>query len=646
MRVIDWTEIIKLAEEIDQLTILNVGETELVALINRKDLVLTSPAITFSKNDSKSKIIQASSNQLIFENNKTACILLGNVLYSNYVKNRKLNQLFDYLWDISDYEIRRVAEDSLFYFLIKNDVSWLELFSDGGLNDFSFFELLMQFSNSVKNSSIDPQIIIQIVEENFNKIKDNTYFGDLLVCINQKAKTDGEWANKCFELFRGLKEPLSYDLLPALLGAISEAQGNENIFTLLDRLIISTNLSDNKLAVICVGRLTYKTINDTTWFEQFLSVIDTEKYKTEELEILTIYAITNHFNLSRSCEKILLALSASASQKVISAVAYSLHTNFSSFSAEWYRECLFSLCDMATVEANGVILFLNMIFEKLRDNDFSLYEHCFSRLISSNNFSFDLAKVYKQSLTSLLHKDPNRFSLLISKWFNNENNKFHAFLEKLSAEFFISNIQKIEISKEYLDGIDERDFVFIIHKVTGFINNNKNQIYLLLSCLRRSPCPSDAVKFIKGIFVSHICYNYPSTIEFLQSIRAEYDEETQKIIGEIISESNKYFETRSKMAVLKEFGPSELRSKIFFEIRQKQMRASYNEPSKEGSFMQMTKKIILKGGKYWFTKQNGKYTEKHPLGTFEYSGELPRGEFIDPVGQHLFRLQFKFYQKS
>jgi len=643
MKVISWKETANIDSEIDEIGIPKLSTTDLISLMNRNELAFHRPTSLLFPTGKEVVLIKYDKSQLSFESNHVICVLLGKLFAEEFTQDQRLQPLFDKVWEIKNYEARTLAEGCLFYHLSKKaDLDWVVLFKEPALKKYGFYKVLLQFSNLIGYRNFDPDLIVKIVSDNYAEINNNGYFYNLVSNIAAKAKTDADWATKCFERFIHLEEPVSTQLVPPLFRAISESQGNKKILTVLDAWIKSTKIPDKKIAIMCAGQLRYANEEENKWFEAFLNLLEQERYKSDELVVLKLYAATNQINTSSLCKQIVVANSSASSESIKNAVAYALDVNNKLSSEKWYEEAFLNLADLADTTSNGVLHHLNTILRHLIDENFPLFKTCFTTLISSKNFSFELAKSYNDPLKDLLRKKPDDFSTLISEWFNNEDPKFHIFIERFSSELFTSNQHKIELSKSYLDSVDERDFVFIINKVVGFIPHNKSQTYLLLSCLQRDPCPERLATVIKDVFVRHICYNYYSTIELLESIKSHYNAATQTTIDKIIEESKAYFDTRAALPVAKELAASEKRAKMYYDVRNRKMPKI--KPT--GFFSSFAKQIILKGGKYWFCKQEGKYTRKAQLGHFEYSGELPRGERIDPVGQHLFRIRFKLYKKG
>lgn len=81
-------------------------------------------------------------------------------------------------------------------------------------------------------------------------------------------------------------------------------------------------------------------------------------------------------------------------------------------------------------------------------------------------------------------------------------------------------------------------------------------------------------------------------------------------------------------------------------IQSKKFNKSYKESeAKSPSFFNTLKTINYRTGKSIFAKFEGKYTEKMTPALISHSGEMPRGEFIDPIGQKKERLLWQNFKR-
>ena len=157
----------------------------------------------------------------------------------------------------------------------------------------------------------------------------------------------------------------------------------------------------------------------------------------------------------------------------------------------------------------------------------------------------------------------------------------------------------------------------------------------------------DCVNFIKAIFNEYIVFNYPSTIEYLEEEKKKSSRKVQKVVNEIIEINKEYFEKINQLEFINEFNPSDKRLKIYNGIHQKEFQIKLKETTdNKHSFLNMCKNIQLRTGKGMFSKHEGIYTEKTEMSRIQSSAELPRGEFIDAIGQEKIRAIYRNYTRE
>src|SRR5690606_38837294 len=115
----------------------------------------------------------------------------------------------------------------------------------------------------------------------------------------------------------------------------------------------------------------------------------------------------------------------------------------------------------------------------------------------------------------------------------------------------------------------------------------------------------------------------------------------------IIIEGEKHYTAYSELESLKEFSPSDMRLGYIHKYKQKKINKSFKEiEENDGSFLRNIKNIQLKAGKTSFSKYMGQYSKQMELANVSSSAELPRGEFIDPIGQKKLRLTWRSHKRQ
>lgn len=81
-------------------------------------------------------------------------------------------------------------------------------------------------------------------------------------------------------------------------------------------------------------------------------------------------------------------------------------------------------------------------------------------------------------------------------------------------------------------------------------------------------------------------------------------------------------------------------------IQNKKLNKSYDQNNEDrNSFLNMLTPLHLRAGKTAFGKFEGEYSAPMQPQLISHSAEMPRGEFIDPTGQALFRIKCKIFRR-
>lgn len=618
---------------------------DLISLINRNkfDLEIGKRSVVLV-NPKKRPEIKIAGPEITFANEEIILYLLGQILYTFYLSSKDLPTIFYQLRQINDINKFMKAEQYFFYVCNVHEHSWKEIFNSSDKEGYFFFQIFTAFADTVEYKSVDPEIVIWVIRENYGVLKSDGAFGSLLNAINLRAAADKAWAQKFFEVVLKETDEIVYAVMPNLARGISNSQGNGTLLPFISKKIKSKSLPEIKLGIMCLGFMHYSLKNDVKKLEKIIKDLKADEFNNDEIQTLLVMAVTNLMDTSVECQILIKELSESNSLSIRPAVAFCLFKHVEAHgNSQWYKDSAILLARHGTSD-NPSVHWLKMALSQLAVTNSDLFNCFFEELIISEGFDFNQCTSYANQFTYYYNNNKSDFKLLISTWFNNDDLRYQFFLEKILREFFILNYNRLELDVNYCNSLPDADLIYVINKVVGFVNNQVSQTYLLLSCIQDPNRPQYIFEFIYNIFIDHICYNYPSTNELLESISHDYPLHIQNLITSIITDSRDYFQKRRELTPLKELNSSEVRAKLFASIRNKQMQDAYEDARGNRSFfMNMVKNISLKGGEFWFSKNSGKYGKKAPLSTFEHGMEMPRGEFIDPLGQSLIRRKFRAY---
>lgn len=291
---------------------------------------------------------------------------------------------------------------------------------------------------------------------------------------------------------------------------------------------------------------------------------------------------------------------------------------------------------------------------------FSSLSYKLSRLVTSSNYQIikqfleawveerpenaSNTKLFNSVFNEIYDSKNDAFSELITEWLNNDNINFQIAVFNVLRELSYRNAHQIKLNAPLLKSYSFNDIEFITHKIIGFVYEKDMLNTLLYSILETKYTEKDVVQLVGSSLVNDVIFNYYSTIDFLKEEKKDAAKTLKKIIDEIIMHGERFYEAHSDLEVLKEFQPSERRLNYMNNLQSKKFRKDYEEnQANDTGFLSMVTTLHFRSGKTSFGKFEGKYSGHMEPKLISHSAELPRGEFIDPVGQKITRLESRAF---
>lgn len=173
----------------------------------------------------------------------------------------------------------------------------------------------------------------------------------------------------------------------------------------------------------------------------------------------------------------------------------------------------------------------------------------------------------------------------------------------------------------------------------GFVYDKDLASSLLFSILESKSNIEETVNLIKKAYFGFLIFNYYSVQEYLKGKKKGATKRIRGIIDEICDTSNQYYDAFGNLPIMNEFSPSEIRMNHFNNVQSKLFSKSFEEnKGGQNSFLDMVTTINFRTGKSSFAKFEGQYSDMMTPKLISHSTEMPRGEFIDRVGQLKLRL--------
>lgn len=207
----------------------------------------------------------------------------------------------------------------------------------------------------------------------------------------------------------------------------------------------------------------------------------------------------------------------------------------------------------------------------------------------------------------------------------------------------LHNFSEPEFDKAKLDTLDERDLLFLARRLVGFVYAEDNLVSLARSLFKTRDLKSRMFPILRSLLVDEIGYDYPySVIETLESLQSmSTDSELQSFLSGITKTIKDRIENIESLPRLTELQPpTELRRRLS-RAYAKQMTKAVAGAREDSLIRQLAKEIPIKGGRGYFSFQEGLYSEPSYLKSFSHSVTLPQRLVLDTVGHEMSLLMLR-----
>lgn len=503
-----------------------------------------------------------------------------------------------------------------------------------------FWEFIIKVSNTLNLLEINHFEFLKGLETHQENIQGN--YGIHSLYQSYQGWAGEESASAKILLSEILKDQshLRLTFVPPLIRGVAVASGNEAAFLFIKYWLDPFAPLQSEYVLLGLSTLRYSGSDDHD-MKIALFILEHLRGDSSGNEVLSCQVHLNLFVFCKAAREGLKALAGSISNPQC---AYLI------FSAIW-REKLYDnygkliseiILDMPPVnpENMGIMRIVNYLLFDLIANTPKLVNSLIHNWLTSDKWTADDIVKFKDFFerASINHSD------FVDNWIfetlQKREMKLHLGLMRLAWQNNFSPSYKPSFPLERLELCNDQNLEWLIRKTLGFILDKELLRPLIISILLKKNLSQNMKKFIKDIFLEYIFYNYPSTKEWLNDLeRTAKSQSFKRFVKDLQEQSDLYFDRIYEAPILEELKGSEVRHGIYHKWlshqTQKQMEETRNSSE---TFMSMIPAINLKGGKRWFSKVDGRYSEKRALTQFQHSGELPRAEFIDPLGQERLRI--------
>ena len=502
------------------------------------------------------------------------------------------------------------------------------------------------FCDNIKN--IDINLYIKALPELLKNLKSNYPTRNLLVALEREAKMNASFGKEMYLKTLEANNPDSYFTLMDILSGLYHS---DQKFTIdeIKRLIKDDNIGVNKIGIQSIVKidLVAKTSPKAfvNWIEkQFDTISKSENHL--DLWSAIFFTVRNKRTEIKSADTIIDRLSSIETIDIQLELIYFLDYNIDLEKELHLFKKYLPLLLHIDIEHAGAYNQLAYRLENVAKTNLNLVVDFITDWVAMSRDNARKIEYFSHLLNTLCDDFYSDFQKLYTNWLNKNNPNFHIAIFEMNSARYMRNLSGLTISEEVLNGLSDYDIEYITYKILAFVYDKDISISLVYSILEHKADNKEVVPFLTDLFINHIIFNYYSAIEFLNLKKKTASRKLKKIINDIVKEGEDKYKAYSDLENLKEFAPSERRLIYYNKIEGKKFSKSFKESEAEGpSFFSSITTINYRAGKSIFSKYENQYTEKMTPGLISHSGEMPRGEFIDPIGQAQERLYWQNFKR-
>ncbi|WP_392536609.1 hypothetical protein [Legionella sp. 227] len=253
-------------------------------------------------------------------------------------------------------------------------------------------------------------------------------------------------------------------------------------------------------------------------------------------------------------------------------------------------------------------------------------------------------EIFHYSINNIV-KNKIIMSYLTTDWLNSDDPRFHKVLNELFN--FINTIKSIyiEVNPELLIDFKYNDFLYVMRKILGYINDYDHSAYLVASILKVPNLTTNVENLIKSILIEYHGIKYHNKINCilngLLSKEFGYSVKAKRIIKECIAEIDQKNKLNNSLGKMYELQPNlDNQIKINRAVHQSISKASAAALS-NSTLLESINKIQIKEGNSWFSYNQGQDIVIYKMNTLSHTIEIPRGEILDEIGSAMERFNFR-----
>jgi len=514
------------------------------------------------------------------------------------------------------------------------------------LNGREFWRLYSDFCQNIEK--VELHKLVAALPKLLSKIENDYMSSEFYKGVEQASCTNLKFAKSLYNVILTSSNEKILGVIPRVLSGAFKRDSKWVIKKVVE-LLDDANSIKKTQGILSVY---YMDLSKPT-FETFVTQVESKfselvNNKNTEVKVLSSIVSTcgNQRKQISSADTLIKALLLREEDEIKVQLLQLLSHNINiSTETEFYELVLHGLIEL-NIELKGAYNRLAYLLQNQVKENLAIVLEFLNSWVASGIEKANNIKLLQPIFNEIYSLNQQSFQKLTTKWLNDDNIGFQLAISKVLREISYSNVNSLNLDKELLKEFGISDIEYVSRKIIGFIYDKDLSTSMLYSIIEVRHDDESIIYLIGDLFVNYLIFNYYSTIDFLNDKKKNAPIKLKKIINQIIRNGKQYYDAYSKLEILKEFEPSEVRLNYMDRLRSKKFNKSYHEDEKNsGSFSSFLTTLHFRSGKTAFAKFDGKYSAHMEPKLISHSTEMPRGEYIDPIGQAQLRLESQAFTR-
>lgn len=267
--------------------------------------------------------------------------------------------------------------------------------------------------------------------------------------------------------------------------------------------------------------------------------------------------------------------------------------------------------------------------------------------IANKNNSILQIQIFNDDISTLFGDNQELMEEWLTISFKSPDIRFHQAMSIVISNLWVDGLRYPSLSKKILDNCSFWDIKYILYKIMANVHSKESLESLVFSILKKEPSNEPFPELIANAFIQYISYNYGGTYSFLKEKEATANDVEKYVIKRVTENYDRYFRYIKEIGHIQELKWQTKKGVSFTQRKMKRMSNEMRksmEKTEENSIRSLFRTVNLKGGKKFFSKYEGVYTQPAEMKDFGSSFEMPRGEMIDPIRERLNMIGWNNYK--